>query len=168
MSTVQRRGWLSKRGHFVKSWKNRWFVLRGKLLYYFEKPRADLSALRKHYRVEEDTPEVLGTRLKGTIPLTGASVEACEVSGKEHAFSITGTLNGKDFFLVAANGPELQEWLEAIQECITLAGEVDPDADDRPSVGRASAARVCAVEDCENIRCKANYCVGHYHEYIDS
>lgn len=31
-----KQGWLAKQGGMVKSWKRRWFVLEGKMLYYFK------------------------------------------------------------------------------------------------------------------------------------
>uniref|UniRef100_A0AAV2IR31 PH domain-containing protein n=1 Tax=Knipowitschia caucasica TaxID=637954 RepID=A0AAV2IR31_KNICA len=33
---VVRCGWLRKQGGFVKTWHNRWFVLRGEQLYYYK------------------------------------------------------------------------------------------------------------------------------------
>lgn len=34
---VDREGWLLKRGEVNKSWQRRYFVLKGNLLFYFEK-----------------------------------------------------------------------------------------------------------------------------------
>lgn len=34
---VDREGWLSKRGEVSKGFQKRWFVLKGNLLFYFEK-----------------------------------------------------------------------------------------------------------------------------------
>lgn len=34
---VDREGWLQKRGEINKSWQRRYFVLKGNLLFYFEK-----------------------------------------------------------------------------------------------------------------------------------
>lgn len=35
---VDREGWLHKRGEVNKGFQRRWFVLKGNLLFYFEKP----------------------------------------------------------------------------------------------------------------------------------
>lgn len=34
---VDREGWLQKRGEVTKGYQKRWFVLKGNLLFYFEK-----------------------------------------------------------------------------------------------------------------------------------
>lgn len=36
--TPDREGWLTKQGHRVRSWKQRWFVLQNDMLFYFETP----------------------------------------------------------------------------------------------------------------------------------
>jgi len=37
--TVERGGWLTKRGHKVRNWKRRWFVLHEDTLEYYENPK---------------------------------------------------------------------------------------------------------------------------------
>lgn len=37
INTIDREGWLQKRGDVNKSWQRRYFVLKGNLLFYFEK-----------------------------------------------------------------------------------------------------------------------------------
>lgn len=41
---VDREGWLSKKGEINKAFQRRWFVLKGNLLFYFEK-KADKEPL---------------------------------------------------------------------------------------------------------------------------
>jgi len=41
-STPDFEGHLKKKGHLVKNWKQRWFILRGDKLWYFKK-KEDLS-----------------------------------------------------------------------------------------------------------------------------
>jgi PH domain/C2 domain of PTEN tumour-suppressor protein len=38
-ATVEKGGWLTKRGHNIKNWKRRWFVLKDPTLCYYNKPR---------------------------------------------------------------------------------------------------------------------------------
>lgn len=37
VNAIDREGWLQKRGDVNKSWQRRYFVLKGNLLFYFEK-----------------------------------------------------------------------------------------------------------------------------------
>jgi len=48
-------GWLTKKGATIKTWKKRWFVLKGKCLYYF--------------------PSKAGARCLGVIPIPGHTVD---------------------------------------------------------------------------------------------
>lgn len=37
---VRVEGWMAKQGHFIRNWKNRWFSLEGRRIYYFGKEGA--------------------------------------------------------------------------------------------------------------------------------
>lgn len=39
---LEKAGWLTKRGHKVKNWKRRWFLLKDPTLCYFKSPRVRL------------------------------------------------------------------------------------------------------------------------------
>lgn len=56
---VDREGWLQKRGEVNKSWQRRYFVLKGNLLFYFEK-KGDREPL-------------------GVIILEGCTIGECQV-----------------------------------------------------------------------------------------
>eukprot|EP00771_Trimastix_marina_P001271 gnl/Trimastix_PCT/2330.p1 GENE.gnl/Trimastix_PCT/2330~~gnl/Trimastix_PCT/2330.p1 ORF type:complete len:439 (-),score=100.53 gnl/Trimastix_PCT/2330:137-1366(-) len=98
-----KRGYLNKRGHLVKNWKERWFWLntKDKTLSYFA------SSQQK--------------KRLGIIPLTNCRLEACEL------IHIYGFLlipsNAKkahsEYAISAQNGREFREWMDAIREVIS-------------------------------------------------
>lgn len=88
-------GQLLKRGHFVKSWRKRYFVLKGNILCY---------------SVSDGSAE------KGSFLLTKTTVVA-ESSLQEHCFAL---IDGKrELILVANDEAEMTEWMEALQETVT-------------------------------------------------
>lgn len=64
---VDLEGWLSKRGDVNKAWQRRWFVLKGNLLFYFD-------------RKGEKEP-------LGVIILEGCTIELAE-DGEQYCFKI--------------------------------------------------------------------------------
>eukprot|EP00698_Gefionella_okellyi_P005550 TRINITY_DN15058_c0_g1_i1.p1 TRINITY_DN15058_c0_g1~~TRINITY_DN15058_c0_g1_i1.p1 ORF type:complete len:1261 (-),score=433.54 TRINITY_DN15058_c0_g1_i1:71-3853(-) len=90
------QGWLTKQGGAIKTWKKRWFLLKGPQLFY--------------YKTQKDHEPV------GTILLRGATVKSGvdKEAGRKFAFTVT-PLNDRTFFVHAETEDELTEWIAALQ-----------------------------------------------------
>jgi hypothetical protein len=89
---IHKQGWATKCGGFIKSWKRRWFVLRGQLL---------------HYYVSEGGEE------KGTIELMGAmGVERAPECKFQPALKID--VPHRTYYMVCDTMEEVDEWIESM------------------------------------------------------
>ncbi|XP_022668657.1 sesquipedalian-1-like [Varroa jacobsoni] len=90
-----RAGWLLKRGEVNKNFQKRWFVLRGNLLFYFERPEREPV---------------------GLIVLEGCSIELAECSETErYAFLIIFHGQGVRTYTLAADSQEdMEGWMKAL------------------------------------------------------
>ena len=92
-SPIDKEGYLSKKGDLNKGYQRRWFVLKGNLLFYFEK-KQDKEPL-------------------GVIVL-----EACSVQASIHAryaFDISfDGLGTRTYILLADNDEDMQSWMKVI------------------------------------------------------
>jgi len=98
-----KEGFLTKQGGAIKTWKRRWFVLKGSKLWYF-KSRSDTSA-------------------KGFIELEATTLvrdESANNKKKKTMFSIQARgLKGRRVFMMYADTQtESTEWIEAIRRNI--------------------------------------------------
>ena len=92
-SPIDKEGYLSKRGSLNQSYQRRWFVLKGNLLFYFEKKR--------------DKEPV------GVIILEHCSVQASE--HEKHALEISFDGAGtRTYVLLADNDTDMSAWIRAI------------------------------------------------------
>ena len=92
-SPVDKEGYLSKKGDLNKGYHRRWFVLKGNLLFYFEK-KQDKEPL-------------------GVIVLEACSVQAS--SQAKYSFEISFDGQGtRTYVLVADCDEDMQSWLKAI------------------------------------------------------
>jgi len=92
-SPIDKEGYLSKRGSLNQSYQRRWFVLKGNLLFYFEKKR--------------DKEPV------GVIVLEHCSVQASE--HEKHALEISFDGSGtRTYILLADNDTDMSAWIRAI------------------------------------------------------
>ncbi|XP_043233219.1 cytohesin-1-like isoform X2 [Amphibalanus amphitrite] len=113
-----KEGWLWKQGGRYKSWKRRWFILNDNCLYYFE------------YTTDKEP--------RGIIPLENIQVREVEDRSKASCFELyaSGTdyikacktdndgkvVEGKHtaYRMSAATQEEMNEWIKAIQQSISL------------------------------------------------
>lgn len=95
-----KEGWMTKQGGFIKTWKRRWFVLRGTTLAYFVKP---------------------GGKLKGEIECAGATeVAAAPECKKQPAFKVV-VPSARTYYIRTDSDQEVQNWVEAITRAIRPA-----------------------------------------------
>uniref|UniRef100_A0A2M4AW21 Putative pleckstrin similarity domain protein n=1 Tax=Anopheles triannulatus TaxID=58253 RepID=A0A2M4AW21_9DIPT len=91
---VDLEGWMNKRGELNKSWQRRWFVLKGNLLFYFEK-RGDKEPL-------------------GMIILEGCTVELAK-EGEQYCFQIIfHGPNNRTYYLSTESQPVMEQWMKAL------------------------------------------------------
>lgn len=92
-SPIDKEGYLSKKTELGKGYQRRWFVLKGNLLFYFEK--------------KQDKEPV------GLIVLEACSVQAS--AQVQHAFEISFDGQGtRTYVLLADNDVDMQSWMKVI------------------------------------------------------
>lgn len=91
---IDREGWLGKRGEVNKNFQKRWFVLKGNLLFYFEK--------------RDDKEPV------GLIILEGCTVELAE-NEETYAFKLVFHGAGNRTYILCANSQDhMEQWMKAL------------------------------------------------------
>ena len=92
-SPIDKEGYLGKRGDFSKGYQRRWFVLKGNLLFYFEK-KQDKEPL-------------------GLIVLEACSVQVSSVA--KYAFEISFDGQGtRVYVMMADNDEDMESWMKAV------------------------------------------------------
>ena len=100
LAVPEHEGWMTKQGGSFKSWKRRWFILKGNTLYYFKASR----------------PE---TEMQGCIELTPASfVKPQPKHGKQQAFAVGSQQQKRIFFMYADQDSESVSWMKSINAAI--------------------------------------------------
>ena len=104
---TDKEGYLNKKGEVNRGYQRRWFILKGNLLYYFEK-RSDKEPI-------------------GVIVLDNCHVELAD-SGEPYAFQITFAGDGSRTYILGADSPkEMEAWMRSIThsnyECLRMMVE---------------------------------------------
>jgi len=97
LNNADKEGFLTKQGGSIRTWKRRWFVLKGMKIYYF-KTRNDLEA-------------------KGIIELEPDSFVKDEKDKKKRFMFSVGT-SRRVFFIVADNEKDMLSWIDSIKRNI--------------------------------------------------
>lgn len=91
---IDREGWLQKRGELNKGFQKRWFVLKGNLLFYFEKP-GDKEPL-------------------GVVILEGCTIELAE-DDEPYIFKIVFHGPGNRSYILGAESQDsMEQWMKAL------------------------------------------------------
>jgi len=95
-SQTTKEGWLYKKGEVNKNFQKRWFVLKGNLLFYFDKP-ADREP-------------------NGVIILEGYTVELADAQTDSFTFQILfkGVSSARKYILQAESQHVMELWMKAI------------------------------------------------------
>jgi len=97
-------GYLTKEGHFYKTWKKRWFILKDDTLYYFESRE--------------------NMKLKGSISLKNRVVKIAREKGMPFAFvlrpydqrQLQCPSEKKIFYLVAECEADMMDWIKVLKK----------------------------------------------------
>lgn len=92
---TDKEGYLNKKGELNRGYQRRWFVLKGNLLYYFER-KADKEAI-------------------GVVILENCHVELAESEDQMYAFQISyGGAGSRTYVLGADSSQEMELWMKAV------------------------------------------------------
>ncbi|XP_014224967.1 sesquipedalian-1 [Trichogramma pretiosum] len=93
-SSVDREGWLNKRGEINRTYQRRWFVLKGNILFYFDK-RGDKEPL-------------------GMIVLEGYTIDLAD-EDEQFGFKIVfHGANNRSYILAAESQESMEQWMKAL------------------------------------------------------
>ncbi|XP_029174715.1 sesquipedalian-1-like [Nylanderia fulva] len=91
---IDREGWLNKRGEVNRGYQRRWFVLKGNILFYFDR-RGDKEPM-------------------GMIVLEGCTIELAE-DEEQFGFKIVfHGLNNRNYVLAAESQESMEQWMKAL------------------------------------------------------
>eukprot|EP01100_Stratorugosa_tubuloviscum_P008653 TRINITY_DN35_c0_g3_i2.p1 TRINITY_DN35_c0_g3~~TRINITY_DN35_c0_g3_i2.p1 ORF type:complete len:490 (-),score=196.64 TRINITY_DN35_c0_g3_i2:114-1583(-) len=91
----EREGELIKKGHIVKNWKTRWFILKSMKLFYFKTKQSSAPL--------------------GCINLSKSAVRRVFDESRQNCFELTSTVDNKIFIISCKSEQECSEWMEAIK-----------------------------------------------------
>mmetsp|Transcript_16242 Transcript_16242/g.63331 ORF Transcript_16242/g.63331 Transcript_16242/m.63331 type:complete len:475 (-) Transcript_16242:205-1629(-) len=110
-------GFLTKQGGSIKTWKKRWFVLKGDTMYYFKTPR--------------DTEQTGEIKLESTC-----SCQPEKAKGKKYYFSVSTP--SRTFQMFAESEETMKQWVDKISQAIDKIA--NPPASDTPAAAAPAAA----------------------------
>eukprot|EP00316_Scyphosphaera_apsteinii_P022467 CAMPEP_0119307718 /NCGR_PEP_ID=MMETSP1333-20130426/8129_1 /TAXON_ID=418940 /ORGANISM="Scyphosphaera apsteinii, Strain RCC1455" /LENGTH=153 /DNA_ID=CAMNT_0007311315 /DNA_START=81 /DNA_END=542 /DNA_ORIENTATION=- len=105
VSQIRKEGWISKESAMLRQYRKRWMVLTPERLYSF-----------KRERVYTDPTEEIDLRQCGTVK------SADDITNR--AFSFTVQVPDRNYYLIAANDDDRNQWVAAIGRATTESRRV--------------------------------------------
>eukprot|EP01114_Cavostelium_apophysatum_P012921 TRINITY_DN3016_c0_g1_i1.p1 TRINITY_DN3016_c0_g1~~TRINITY_DN3016_c0_g1_i1.p1 ORF type:complete len:622 (+),score=170.28 TRINITY_DN3016_c0_g1_i1:295-2160(+) len=106
-SKVEKGGWLTKRGHKVKNWKRRWFVLRDPTLCYYKSPRDSTPA---GVIILDDILHIVSED----------DVSEGNLADQKPNFWFEIVTKKSSFLICAESEADMKDWVEAIEFVIQI------------------------------------------------
>jgi serine/threonine protein kinase len=98
MAAPIKKGWLTKQGGVIKSWKRRWFVIDDNQNLHYYKTATDKATA-------------------GSVNLLGALAVRCdEETGQKNSFSVSGKNLSRTYYLFSDTEAEADDWVKIIRE----------------------------------------------------
>eukprot|EP00270_Netrium_digitus_P022116 TRINITY_DN978_c0_g1_i1.p1 TRINITY_DN978_c0_g1~~TRINITY_DN978_c0_g1_i1.p1 ORF type:complete len:140 (+),score=20.87 TRINITY_DN978_c0_g1_i1:251-670(+) len=97
----ERSGWLLKQGEYIKTWRRRWFVLKGGKIFWFKEQNV--------------TPQ---SKPRGVIDVSRClTIKGAEdILNRPHAFELS--TNADTMFFIADNDKEKEDWINSVGRAI--------------------------------------------------
>jgi len=99
LPSSQKDGWMWKQGGSIKSWKRRYFILKGATIYY--------------YKAQKDS------EITGRIDLEPRSTVTSDASIKKTAYGFCVRTEKRIYPIVAEKNEDMVSWIKAIEESIS-------------------------------------------------
>eukprot|EP01103_Thecamoeba_quadrilineata_P012983 TRINITY_DN3475_c0_g1_i2.p1 TRINITY_DN3475_c0_g1~~TRINITY_DN3475_c0_g1_i2.p1 ORF type:complete len:425 (+),score=127.21 TRINITY_DN3475_c0_g1_i2:1368-2642(+) len=129
-SNAEKKGWLTKQGGKIKTWKKRWFVLSRNCLFYFKSeadtepcgivPLENLVVSRnyskKQQQLEKEKENENSTNSRRWRFRIGPSVEGEEVKSCKMEDGVVVKGNHSEYIMCANSQEEMDEWMRSIEE----------------------------------------------------
>ena len=127
-TNAEKKGWLTKQGGRIKTWKRRWFILSEAGLYYFKQPQdsKNSQASMPCGIVMLDNVEVVPNKAKknsfmlkvmdtsdGLAPIVNTKIKGAKMEGKKMVQS-----NHDIYIFCADSQEEMESWITALNSCI--------------------------------------------------
>ena len=95
---ILKEGWLEKQGGMIKTWKNRWFILRNKTLFYYKEKNGELM---------------------GQIELSSNCKVGPNPKNKKQPSFFIDVPSQRNFIIVAKTLEDHNSWIQIIQAVIS-------------------------------------------------
>jgi len=99
ITNPSKEGWLEKQSRFLKTWRKRWFVLEGNILYSFKKEK-----------VYSNPTEVIDLKVFSSVKSSE------EYTNRSHSFDVYS--KETSFSMVASSSNEKEDWIRNIGRAI--------------------------------------------------